>query len=133
LNLFGGRCKNTHIASARLQVEQAQPTLEQAEFVLYQARSVLDDAALLAPWHGTVLSIDVAPGGIVGAGTPILTLLDTGRLQFQTSNLSERDLADIEPGQEVRISLKTYPGQEISGTVVRIVPQASGAIGMAAP
>jgi RND family efflux transporter MFP subunit len=124
--------KESDIAAARLQVEQAQLSLEQAEFGLDRARNALEKAMLIAPWGGTVFSVHTAPGALVGAGTPIVTLLDSEDLQFQTTNLSERDLADIEPGQMVQISLKTYPGQEISGTVVRIVPQASGAIGDAA-
>jgi multidrug efflux pump subunit AcrA (membrane-fusion protein) len=132
LNLAQTGPDESDIASARLQVEQAQLSLEQAEFGLYQARNALDDAALLAPWDGTVLSVGVAPGAIVGAGVPILTLLDAGDLQFHTNNLSERDLAEIELGQVVKISLKTYPGQDINGTVVRIVPLSSGMVGDAA-
>ncbi len=124
--------KESDIVAARLQVEQAQLSLVQAEFGLDRARNALEKAMLIAPWGGTVFSVHTAPGALVGAGTPIVTLLDSEDLQFQTTNLSERDLADIEPGQMVQISLKTYPGQEISGTVVRIVPQASGAIGDAA-
>jgi multidrug resistance efflux pump len=103
-----------------------------AEFNLEQSRNALEDAVLAAPWAGTILSVETAPGAIVGGGSPILTLLDAENLQFHTTNLSERDLADIEPGQAVQITLKTYSGQEISGTVLRIVPQASGGIGDAA-
>ena len=124
--------KESDIAAARLQVEQANLSLELAEFNLEQARNALEDAVLAAPWAGTILSVETAPGAIVGGGSPILTLLDAENLQFHTTNLSERDLADIEPGQAVQITLKTYSGQEISGTVLRIVPQASGGIGDAA-
>jgi HlyD family secretion protein len=124
--------KESDIAAARLQVEQANLSLELAEFNLEQSRNALEDAVLAAPWAGTILSVETAPGAIVGGGSPILTLLDAENLQFHTTNLSERDLADIEPGQAVQITLKTYSGQEISGTVLRIVPQASGGIGDAA-
>jgi len=124
--------KESEIAAARLQVDQAGLSLELAEFNLEQTRNALEDAVLVAPWAGTVLSVETAPGAIVGGGSPILTLLDTEDLQFHTTNLSERDLADIEPGQAVRITLKSYPSQEISGTVVRIAPLASGGIGDAA-
>ena len=124
--------RESDIAQARLQVEQANLSLEQAKFGLDQARNALKDAVLLAPWQGTVLSVETAPGAIVGAGSPIITLLDTDDLQFYTSNLSERDLAEIEPGQVVQITLKSYPGQPIEGRVDRIVPQAGGAIGDAA-
>ena len=124
--------KESDIAAARLQVEQANLSLELAEFNLEQARNALEDAVLVAPWGGTILSVETAPGAIVGGGSPIMTLLDAENLQFHTTNLSERDLADIEPGQAVKITLKTYSGQEFSGTVLRIVPQSSGGIGDAA-
>ncbi len=124
--------KESDIAAARLQVEQAQLSIDQAQFNLDQAKRALDDAVLYAPWGGTIFSVDTAAGAMVGAGTPILTLQDAEDLQFHTTNLSERDLVDVEPGQAVRVSLKSHPGDEIEGRVVRIVTQASGAIGDAA-
>ncbi|MCI0396502.1 MAG: efflux RND transporter periplasmic adaptor subunit [Chloroflexi bacterium] len=122
----------TEIAAARLQVDQAGISLAQSQFSLEQAQEALAQAQLLAPWSGAVLSVEVAPGAIAGAGTPIVTLLDTAHLQFHTTNLSERDLAQITPGQPVEIVLKAYPDQPITGAVAGIAPQAAGAIGDAA-
>ena len=124
--------EESEVAAARLQVEQAKLSVEQAKFNLEQTERALDDAVLLAPWNGTIFSVDTTKGALVGGGTPIVTLQDPENLQFHTTNLSERDLVDIQSGQNVRITLKTYPGREINGTVVRILPQASGAIGDAA-
>ncbi len=124
--------KENEITAARLQVEQAQLSLQQAEFDLDQALRALENAKLYSPGAGTVLSVDAAPGAIVASGMPVVTLLDTEYLQFHTSNLSERDLAYIKPGQLAEISLKTYPSQPISGTVNHIAPQSSGTVGDAA-
>lgn len=121
--------KENEIAAAQLQVEQAEISLQQAEFNLEQARLALENAKLFAPWSGIVLSVDAAPGAIVAGGTPIITMLDSRALQFHTSNLSERDLAYIEPGQQTEITLKTYPNQPIAGEVSYIMPQASGQVG----
>jgi multidrug efflux pump subunit AcrA (membrane-fusion protein) len=123
---------DSEIAVARLQVEQAGLALQQSELALEQARAALEKAELRAPWAGVVLAVEFAPGAMVGAGAPVLTLLDTGRLQFHTTNLSERDLAALGPGQPVEITLKSYPGQTIEGTVAGIAPQAAGAVGDAA-
>jgi HlyD family secretion protein len=120
------------IEAAGLQVAQAELALEQAEFNLELAQQDLDKAMLVAPWSGTVFTVDSAEGAIVGAGIPIITLLDTAELQFHTSNLSERDLAYIGPGQPAEVVLKSYPSESIGGTVTYIVPQASGGIGDAA-
>ena len=124
--------KDSDISAARLRVEQAQISLEQAQFSLQQAQSALDESQLTAPWNGTILSVDVAAGAMVGAGTPIVTLLDSDHLQFHTSNLSERDLAEMQVGQPAEIVLKTFSAQPLHGTVAGIAPQATGTVGDAA-
>lgn len=122
----------SQIAAARLQVEQAETASAQAEYNLELARQALQDANLAAPWSGAVLSVDAAPGALVAAGMPIVTLLDSQSVQFHTANLSERDLAYISPGQPVQITLKSFAGQILEGTVAYILPQASGQVGDAA-
>jgi HlyD family secretion protein len=122
----------SEIAAARLQVDQAALSLQQSELSLTQAQAALGKAALTAPWAGTVLAVEFAPGAMISAGAPVITLLDTARLQFHATNLSERDLAQVAPGQPVEIALKTYPGRPIQGTVAGIAPQAAGTVGDAA-
>lgn len=124
--------KASEIDAARLQVEQAAIALEQAEFTLAQAEDALDNAEVTAPWAGTVLSVEVAPGGMVSAGAPVVTLLDTEQLQFHTNNLSERDLAQIDVGQPAAVTLKAFPNDTLAGTVAGVAPQASGMVGDAA-
>ncbi len=120
------------INQAQLQVEQATITLDEVEFALAKATRAVEDSSLIAPWSGTILTINSTEGSIVSAGTPVLTLLDTGNLQFITNNLSERDLSAVIPGHPAEITLKAYPGELLYGTVVRVSPQASGIIGDAA-
>ena len=90
------------------------------------------DAQLTAPIAGTVLAVNVAPGALINAGMPVVVVQNTAVLQFQTSNLSERDLAQVTPGQSVALTLKTFPNDPLTGTVARIVPEASGTVGDAA-
>jgi multidrug resistance efflux pump len=120
------------IEAARLQVEQAELALEQAAINGAKAEAAMEDTRLIAPSDGTVLSVDSAPGSLVGTGTAVVTLLDTQNLQFQTNNLSERDLAQITPDQEVMITLKAYPNDDVDGRVARVAPLAEGTIGDAA-
>lgn len=120
------------IEAAQLSVQQAELSLQQSQLSLTQAQDAVADAQLLAPAAGTILSVDVAAGAMVGAGSPIITMLDTTQLEFHTSNLSERDLARVAPGQTVQVTLKAYPNDVIEGTVVRIGTQATGTVGDAA-
>ena len=120
------------IETAQLNVSQTELSLQQSQLSFEQAQETLQDAQLVAPTAGTVLSVEVAEGAMVSTGAPIITLLDTSRLEFHTSNLSERDLARVEPGQLVRVTLKAYPNDVIEGSVVRIGTQATGMVGDAA-
>lgn len=124
--------KEAEIAAAQLQVAQAELSLAQNQFALGQAQAALEQTWLVAPWAGTVLSVETAVGAIVGAGTPIVTLLDTTNLQFHTTNVSERDLTQITSGGAAEVVLKSYPDEPIKGIVTSIAPQASGTIGDAA-
>jgi multidrug efflux pump subunit AcrA (membrane-fusion protein) len=108
--------------------------VERAQIAIADIERQLDEVQLFAPIDGEVLSFAThpAPGTMVAAGSPFVTLFDTETLEFHTSNLSERDLAQIEPEQEVSIVLKAYPDTTITGTVTRIGPQATGLVGDAA-
>ena len=124
--------KSSEIAAARLRLEQSNLSLQQSQTSLEQARNQLSNSRLLAPWRGTILTVELSPGTMASAGTPVVTLLDTEQLQFHTSNMSERDLAQIEPGLPAEITLKAYPNQKVMGVVARIAPQAEGTVGDAA-
>ncbi len=122
----------TEIEAAERNLQQAEISRQQNQLSLEQAQRALADAQLFAPWTGSVLSVDVAPGAFVGNGTPIITLLGTTQITFHTTNLSERDLAQLATGQTAQITLKAYPNDNIAGTVQRIGVQAEGSVGDAA-
>ncbi len=136
------------LAAAEAQVESAQAALDallagasasdlataeinvaQARLALERAQRGLENTKLLAPASGTVIAVQAAPGALVGGGTPIATLLDMTQLEFHTLNLSERDLAQIVPGQAAVVTLKAYPNEPNQATVVRIGLQAGEAVG----
>ena len=107
-------------------------SLAKSELNLAQAAAARADSQLIAPWTGTVLSVEAAPGALVGGGSAIVILLDTTQLEFHTTNLSERDLTQISPGQAAVVTLKAYPDQPIQAEVVRIGWQAGAPVGDAA-
>jgi multidrug resistance efflux pump len=91
----------------------------------------LANAELKAPWEAMVARVDIAPGSQVGGGS-VITLVDIGRLQFVTNNLSERDLGRVALGQEVNITLKAFPDSKFTGQVAAIAPLAGEPVGDAA-
>ena len=106
--------------------------LELAQLDLQTLEEQKEDAYVLAPWAGVVLSVEQSLGGQVGVGSPIVTLFDPTQLEFRTNNLSERDLAQIEVGQTGTIILKAYPDDPLTARIARIAPQAAGMVGDAA-
>ncbi len=118
--------------SVQLNIDQAEISLQQSQLNLTQAEAALEKSQLHSPWDGTVVSVEAVPGAPVGAGTPIITLLDTTQLEFHTTNLSERDLGQIFEGQNALITLKAFPNEPLVATVVRIGWQAGAPVGDAA-
>ncbi len=98
--------------------------IKEAEQKLTRAQDTLKRARLVAPWAAIVVSVDVAPQAIVGAGTSIVTLLNVEEgLRFVSTNLSEQHVADVYPGQRAVVTLRSYPEQPLEGTVEAVVPQ----------
>ncbi len=117
------------VALAEGELANAQAHLTQAENDLEKA---IAGDVLIAPLDGTILSVESTPGSQVGPGSPILVLLDTTQFEFHTTNLSERDMAQIIPGQSADVILKAYPNDPIEATVIRIGWQVGQIIGDAA-
>jgi multidrug resistance efflux pump len=106
--------------------------LETAQLNLRSAENILAGTRLAAPIAGIVTSVEAAPGALVGSGAPIITIIDPLQLEFHTTNLSERDLVQIVPGQTAVVTLKAFPNDPIDGVVERIGWQAGEAVGDAA-
>ncbi|MDY7078284.1 MAG: HlyD family efflux transporter periplasmic adaptor subunit [Chloroflexota bacterium] len=117
------------VDQALIEREKARADLVEAERKLARAQEASKHAQLVAPWAAIVLSVDVVPGANVGAGAPVVTLLNIkDGLRFVTENLSEQHIADIYPGQRAAVTLRTFPETPLEGTVEAVVPQVEEAI-----
>jgi len=105
------------IAVAQARVDQAQLTLEQAQ-------ADLANADLVAPFAGTVTALMVHEGETASAGMPVLELADTGRWRVETNNVGELEIGRVRLGQEARVTVNAFLGEELTGTVVAISPTA---------
>lgn len=92
--------------------------LREAQLQVDEARANLAQAVLFAPWDGLITEVNAAPGVSIGSAT--ITIAQITPLRFATSNFSERNLADIQPGEEATIYLKTYPNVPITAVIYRI-------------
>lgn len=106
------------------EIAAAEAQVAQAEAALQAARASLAQATLVAPVDGTITALEMGPGEAVVPGQMVLALADLTHLRAETTDLSERDVARVEPGQPVSVYVEAL-GEEIDGQVTSIAPQAT--------
>ena len=106
------------------QLAIAQAAVTQAEAALDSAQATLNQSTLIAPFDGTVADLLVSPGQIVMPGQVVLTLADLSQLQVETTDLSERDVTEVQVGQEATVYVEAL-NVDVPARVARISPLAS--------
>lgn len=104
----------TDLLAAQASVDSAQASLE-------QAKRALDDAKIIAPFDGVVADLKTFVGQTASAGTTAITLVNPNDLQILVS-LSEVDISDVKPGQDVQLSFDALNGQTFPGKVAAVSP-----------
>jgi len=104
-------------------VEAAGRQVEQAEASLNVINVQLDKLTVASPVSGVVASRHAEVGEIAQPGLPILTVTKLDEVTL-TAYVPERDIGLVKLGQEVQVSVDSYPDEHFSGTVVYISPNA---------
>jgi RND family efflux transporter MFP subunit len=102
-----------HLESAQAEVDRAQALLDSANTTL------ATQSKLVAPFDGTIVSVDISPAETVVPGQVIVTLGDLSRFQFETTDLSERDVPRVQIGQTAGVFVESL-NEEFSGKVIDI-------------
>jgi multidrug resistance efflux pump len=97
---------------ARLEVSQA--ALDAAKYELARGR-------LLAPFDGVVVDISIEPGEFVQTGQVVITLADLDYMQVETTDLSERDVPNVQAGQTADVYIEALD-ITVTGRVIRVSP-----------
>ena len=105
------------------QVKRSKAKLEQAQVSLHQAEWRLEQATLKAPINGIVTTLFVESGEMANSGQTVIILSDLANLAVDV-NLDETDVARIEMGMTVIVTVDAFPGVEVSGEVIEIAPTA---------
>jgi multidrug efflux pump subunit AcrA (membrane-fusion protein) len=93
--------------------------LQQARDTLKAVQDKLDHTHLLAPFAGTITTMTVVAGEYVSPGQTIVAISDVSNLEVETTDLSERDVANVSVGQNVTVLVEPL-NQEVKGHVVTI-------------
>jgi membrane fusion protein (multidrug efflux system) len=106
------------------ELNQAQKAASDAELQLesLKTQGVAADNKIRSDITGIVAKVDVEDGQVASAGSPLVELVATGDIEIKLG-VEPEDVAKLQPGQRVGISLVYNPtASEIAGTV-RLVTQ----------
>jgi len=104
-------------------IAEAHAGLQSAQAALIQATRDLEDAELVAPSQGTILSRVREVGAITQAGETVYVLSLTSPVWVR-SYVSEPDLGRVQPGMKVEIRSDT-PGTPVYGGTVGFISPAA--------
>jgi Cu(I)/Ag(I) efflux system membrane fusion protein len=88
---------------------------------LDKTRKPAEEVTLYSPFRGVVRTVAAEQGGSVKAGDKLVEVADLSRV-WVWAEFYESELAGVEKGQRVTVSVKAYPGVVFDGTVAVIDP-----------
>lgn len=105
--------------ASRLEAEQHETAARVAAAEEAAARSRLDDTLIAAPEDGLIISRHLEKGAIAAPGQAIFSLVDP-KTVWVKANVDESLLRGVAVGRKALISLRSAPGEEFPGEVVRV-------------
>lgn len=101
-------------------IESAEADVARMQALLDSAKAILDTQyALIAPFDGTVVSLDIAPAETVVPGQVVILLGDLSKYQIETTDLSERDVTRVQVGQSASVFIEALE-EEFTGKVIDV-------------
>ncbi|NSX54753.1 efflux RND transporter periplasmic adaptor subunit [Parasulfitobacter algicola] len=107
------------LAESRGQLAEADARLLNAQAALAQAQYNLDRASVVAPFPGTVLSVEADPGQYIQLGSSVARLLDTSALEIE-ANVPSQYIAALTP--DLTVTSQTEDGIDVILTVRAVLP-----------
>lgn len=107
----------------RERIDAQRAAVQQAEAAVHQADAAMDNGVIRAPFDGVVTIRNREPGETVGAGAPVLTVMNL-RDRWVRIYVREDRIAAVRLGQPASIGTDTYAGKQYPGAVSFISSQA---------
>lgn len=95
-----------------------------------EAARQVSHTVVRAPMPGIVTNVpSIQPGQYLAAATPGMSVVSTDHLWVE-ANPKETELTYVSPGQDVTVTVDTYPDQEWRGTVDSVSPASSSSFAL---
>jgi RND family efflux transporter MFP subunit len=101
-----------HLNSAQADIDRSQAAFDSANAILRQA-------TLKAPFSGTIAAVEISPAETVVPGQVVIVIGDLSGFQVETSDLGERDIPNVQVGQDAEVYIEAL-NQTVAGTVVEV-------------
>ncbi|MDO9299973.1 MAG: efflux RND transporter periplasmic adaptor subunit [Anaerolineales bacterium] len=109
--------KRTGTSQERL--DAAQANIDRAQAAVDIAKAQFAQATLLAPFDGTIASVEISPAEFANPGQIVIVMGDLSHFQIETTDMSEKDVPALKVGQTASVFIEAL-GENFSGTLVDI-------------
>ncbi|MBN2016883.1 MAG: efflux RND transporter periplasmic adaptor subunit [Candidatus Cloacimonetes bacterium] len=113
-----GKISKMSYLEAQIGFKSAQAGLEAAKAGLASAKRALSNSLFTAPVSGYITHINLEIGQMIGAGSPVCTIVNTKKLVIKTG-IGESDILVVKKGQHVRIHYGEN-GYDIDGVITGV-------------
>jgi multidrug efflux pump subunit AcrA (membrane-fusion protein) len=105
-------------------VQTARAASQASRVQISQAEKGIRDVTVLAPISGYVADRPADVGEFVSTSSKVATIVRTNPLRVRI-DIPEQAIATVRPGQNVSVSVSTYPDRAFAGRVARVSPNVS--------
>jgi membrane fusion protein (multidrug efflux system) len=106
---------------AKFNHEVAATNVQRAQADVSKIEVMLAETKIRAPFSGVIIGKTAEIGKVTVMGEALLELEDQSTLKFRT-RVKERDIAHIEIGQEMTVTIDALDDLRLAGTVSTIIP-----------
>lgn len=113
---------NEQIIQAQSDIDAATADAERARAALREANANRADLEIRAPFEGTIATRSAEPGEVVGAGTPLFSIVNLNTV-FLRAYVPEGQIGRVRIGQPARVFLDSDPNSALEAEVSRVDPE----------
>jgi membrane fusion protein (multidrug efflux system) len=122
INLARARKLRAAGSNAQADLDAAEARAQQTAAAVANLQAIIAKKTIRAPFDGRVAIREVERGQVVTAGTPIASLHSVSPIHADFW-LPQQVLADMRPGQRVRLATDVFDGERWEGEITTINPQ----------
>jgi RND family efflux transporter MFP subunit len=110
------QAQEVELAQQRLERLQAGLDVQEIRLTVERLRAQLDDAQIVSPMDGLVLSLSLVEGRMVDAYRPVVIVADPSDLEV-SADVPDRQLQLLTEGMAATAALVSNPGEEIPAEI----------------